>query len=141
MDINCSNKCSCWAEFDMDRWEGSSFQACKFRNTKWNNENDLIFASIWFSQVNSELIELQNQTLQNINIFQYIKCTTILYNDFNICFQKFINVIIKCCVFDIRLFVNAHSFIYIYIHQFYRIFNSEFLNEGCYWSGSTQFEF
>ena len=34
MNIDCSNKCSCWAEFNMDRWEGSSYQACKFKNTK-----------------------------------------------------------------------------------------------------------
>ena len=34
MNIDSSNKCSCWAEFNMDRWEGSSYQACKFKNTK-----------------------------------------------------------------------------------------------------------
>ena len=34
MNFDCSNKCSCWAEFNMDRWEGSSYQACEFKNTK-----------------------------------------------------------------------------------------------------------
>ena len=31
MDFDCPNKCSCWAKFDMHRWEGSKYQACFFR--------------------------------------------------------------------------------------------------------------
>merc|ERR1712087_5728 len=31
MNFDCPNNCSCWAEFDMDRWEGTSYQACIFK--------------------------------------------------------------------------------------------------------------
>ena len=32
MNFECSTKCNCWAEFDMERWEGSDFQTCYFKN-------------------------------------------------------------------------------------------------------------
>ena len=31
VNIDCSNNCSCWAEFGMDRWSGSNYQACLFK--------------------------------------------------------------------------------------------------------------
>ena len=33
MNFDCPNKCSCWAEFNMDRWSGSSYQACYFKKS------------------------------------------------------------------------------------------------------------
>ena len=31
MNFDCPTKCSCYAEFDMNRWSGSKFQACFFK--------------------------------------------------------------------------------------------------------------
>ena len=53
MDFNCPNKCSCWAEFDMDRWEGTSYQACYLKKKgEYSIPLRLILLNLWYSKSN-----------------------------------------------------------------------------------------
>ena len=42
MNFDCPTKCSCYAEFDMNAWSGSKFQACFFREKNVMNCCDSI---------------------------------------------------------------------------------------------------
>ena len=53
MNFECPYKCSCWAEFDMDRWEGTSYQACYLKKKgEYSIPLRLILLNLWYSKSN-----------------------------------------------------------------------------------------